>query len=173
MPVAVPLTDAENRNELISHFHGAVADHEDVMAECRSSRYRKSASEYLTTLGLALLRLYNLTASDLFYKYEAFVLSRPSGVRAKLNTISIGSVKELRQQIQRDQMAQHIAAQGASADTSNPAASVRKAKGAMLDLGGLYVSLQHAGINYSLEGTTNCQTRRDVDTNQEHTVACP
>jgi hypothetical protein len=100
-------------------------------------------------------------------------LSRPSGLRAKLNTISIESVKELRQQIQRDQTAQHIAAQGALADTSNPAASVRKAKGAMLDLGGLYVSLQYAGINYSLQGTTDCQTRRDVDTNQEHTVACP
>ena len=92
--------------------------------------------------GLSLIRLYNLTPSDLFYKYEAFVLSRPSGLQAKLKTLSISSVKELRTEIQREQAALHIAAQGAAAaaNAGPGGASVRKAKaGVGLDLGGLYV----------------------------------
>jgi DNA polymerase alpha subunit B len=90
--------------------------------------------------GLSLLRIYSLTAETLYYKYEAFVLARPSGLRVKMETLSMESLKEFREQIKRDQTAAHIAAQGAaaSADGGNVGGSSRKAKaGVGLDLGGL------------------------------------
>lgn len=88
------------------------------------------------------MRLYNLTASDLFFKYEAFVMSRPSGLRAKLSTITINSVKELRTELQRSQQAKAVANMGAAnvprlnGSEKKAAVGVKKAKG-LGDLEGL------------------------------------
>lgn len=88
------------------------------------------------------MRLYNLAASDLFFKYEAFVMSRPSGLRAKLSTITINSVKELRTELQRSQQAKAVASMGATntpglnGSEKKAAVGVKKAKG-LGDLEGL------------------------------------
>ncbi|KIR70914.1 DNA polymerase alpha subunit B [Cryptococcus deuterogattii CA1014] len=113
------------RQELSDRFGRAVMDNPDVMAECQS-----------------LMRLYNLTASDLFFKYEAFVMSRPSGLRAKLSTITIDSVKELRTELQRSQQAKAVASMatasgpGMNESEKKKAVGVKKAKG-LSDLEGL------------------------------------
>ncbi|KAE8542848.1 hypothetical protein D1P53_000911 [Cryptococcus gattii VGV] len=117
------------RQELNDRFGRAVIDHPDVMAEC-----------------LSLMRLYNLTASDLFFKYEAFVMSRPSGLRAKLSTITIDSVKELRTELQRSQQAKSVASMatasgpGMNGSEKKKAVGVKKAKG-LSDLEGLLGNL--------------------------------
>lgn len=88
------------------------------------------------------MRLYNLTASDLFFKYEAFVMSRPSGLRAKLSTITIDSVKELRTELQRSQQAKAVASMATvdgpamNGSEKKKAVGVKKAKG-LSDLEGL------------------------------------
>lgn len=87
--------------------------------------------------------MYNLLPSTLFYKYEAFLLSRPSGLRAKLSVLTVDTVRELRNEIQREHQAKAVA--GAASATMHGEAtpkavtSVRKGKGNMGDLGGLYV----------------------------------
>ncbi|WVO24491.1 uncharacterized protein IAS62_005859 [Cryptococcus decagattii] len=117
------------RQELNDRFGRAVIDHPDVMAEC-----------------LSLMRLYNLTASDLFFKYEAFVMSRPSGLRAKLSTITIDSVKELRTELQRSQQAKVVVSMamasgpGTNGSEKKKAVGVKKAKG-LSDLEGLLGNL--------------------------------
>ncbi|KIR52809.1 DNA polymerase alpha subunit B [Cryptococcus gattii Ru294] len=117
------------RQELNDRFGRVVIDHPDVMAEC-----------------LSLMRLYNLTASDLFFKYEAFVMSRPSGLRAKLSTITIDSVKELRTELQRSQQAKAVASMatasgpGMGGPEKRKAVGVKKAKG-LSDLEGLLGNL--------------------------------
>ncbi|WVR05995.1 hypothetical protein IAU60_003023 [Kwoniella sp. DSM 27419] len=120
------------RNELADHFNEAVTDHADVMAEC-----------------LSILRIYNLSPSDLFFKYEAFLLSRPSGLRAKLSVLSLDTLRELRSEIQREQQAKAVASMGSghhavspSVDTSSKTAvGVRKSKGNMADIGGFLEGL--------------------------------
>lgn len=88
------------------------------------------------------MRLYNLAASDLFFKYEAFVMSRPSGLRAKLSTITIDSVKELRTELQRSQQAKVVAGMattsgpGTNGSEKKKTVGVKKAKG-LSDLEGL------------------------------------
>ncbi|OXM76137.1 DNA polymerase alpha subunit B [Cryptococcus neoformans Bt63] len=122
-------SDSTARQELGDRFGRAVMDHPDVMAEC-----------------LSLMRLYNLAASDLFFKYEAFVMSRPSGLRAKLSTITIDSVKELRTELQRSQQAKAVASMGATntpglnGSEKKAAVGVKKAKG-LGDLEGLLGNL--------------------------------
>ena len=84
-----------------------------------------------------MLRLYNLPPSTLFYKYEAFLLSRPSGLRAKLSTLTLDTARELRKEIQREQQAKSVVAAASTPDTSKSAMGMRKGKGAIGDLGGL------------------------------------
>ncbi|WVQ77069.1 hypothetical protein IAR50_006752 [Cryptococcus sp. DSM 104548] len=114
------------RKQLVARFGSAVSERPDVMSEC-----------------LSLLRSYNLSPSDLFFKYEAFVMSRPSGLRAKLSDLSIDTVKELRLELQRAQQASAVASMGVSnvsglpASEKKAAVSVKKAKGKKADLEGL------------------------------------
>ncbi|WVQ97259.1 hypothetical protein IAU59_004370 [Kwoniella sp. CBS 9459] len=124
-----------NKKELGEHFRGAVNDHPDVMAEC-----------------LSILRIYNLSPADLFYKYEAFLMSRPSGLRAKLSVLTLDTLRDLRTEIQREQQAKAVASM-ASTTHSNPAPSasgsrngaaavgVKKGKGNMTDIGGFLEGL--------------------------------
>ena len=114
--MAIPEDQA--RQELTDHFHSAVTDHPEVMAEC-----------------LSICQIYNISPTDLFFKYEAFLLSRPSGLRAKLSTMTIESAKELRREIQREHQARAVAS-SASEMTPKANVGVRKAKNAS-DLGGL------------------------------------
>ncbi|WWC86378.1 uncharacterized protein L201_001254 [Kwoniella dendrophila CBS 6074] len=120
------------KRELGSHFGQPVNDHPDVMAEC-----------------LSILRIYHLTPADLFFKYEAFLMSRPSGLRAKLATVTLDTLRELRAEIQREQQAKAVAGMAASTSTSvspagqsaRSAAGVRKGKGNMGDIGGFLEGL--------------------------------
>ena len=87
---------------------------------------------------MSILRLYNLEPSTLFYKYEAFLLSRPSGLRAKLSTLTLDTARELRKEIQREQQAKAVVSSTATPDATKAAGiGARKGKGAMGDLGGL------------------------------------
>jgi hypothetical protein len=91
-----------------------------------------------------MLRLYNLDPSALFFKYEAFVMSRPSGLRAKLSVLTLETARELKKEIQREHQAKAVSvAAGSHTHTETPKAGVgmRKGKGNMADLGGLYVYL--------------------------------
>lgn len=95
------------------------------------------------------MRLYNLTPADLFYKYEAFLLSRPSGLRAKLSVLTLETARELRREIQREQQAQAVAGSMAAASPASgsrdagaggrSSIGVKKARHGHGDLGGLYV----------------------------------
>ncbi|OCF55338.1 DNA polymerase alpha subunit B [Kwoniella mangroviensis CBS 10435] len=125
--------DASVRKDLGDYLHQAVLDHPDVMAEC-----------------LSILRMYNLTPADLFFKYEAFLMSRPSGLRAKLSSLSLETLRELRSEIQREQQAKAVAAMaglpsaasGIQSDQSTKSAvGVRKGKGNMADIGGFLEGL--------------------------------
>lgn len=94
----------------------------------------------LILVGLSICRLYNLTPSELFYRYEAFVMSRPSGLRAKLSTISLRSARDMRSELQREQQAKIVASSasaGGSDLTPKPGAGIRRGRGNMGDLGGL------------------------------------
>lgn len=98
-----------------------------------------------------MLRLYNLTASTLFFKYEAFVMSRPSGLRAKLSTLSLDTARELKKEIQREHQAKAVAASSSHVDTpKSNGMGMRKGKGNMADLGGLYVSFPVARFESDL-----------------------
>ncbi|WWC66502.1 uncharacterized protein I206_100404 [Kwoniella pini CBS 10737] len=122
--------ETAHRKELADHFHQDVLDHPDVMAEC-----------------LSVLRLYNLTPADLFFKYEAFLMSRPSGLRAKLSHLSLSTLRELRTEIQREQQAKAVAGMASTsnsfaAEQSNRSAvGVRKAKNNINDIGGFLEGL--------------------------------
>ncbi|ORY32273.1 DNA polymerase alpha subunit B N-terminal-domain-containing protein [Naematelia encephala] len=110
------------RRELSDHFHDAVDGHPEIMAEC-----------------LSILRSYNMSPSDLYFKYEAFLLSRPSGLRAKLSTLTLETARELRKEIQREQQAKAVAsAASATGGEHTPKANIgmRKGKGNISDLGG-------------------------------------
>ncbi|WRT64268.1 uncharacterized protein IL334_001199 [Kwoniella shivajii] len=121
-------TESQLRQELSDHFHHAVLDHPDVMTEC-----------------LSILRLYHLTPADLFFKYEAFLMSRPSGLRAKLTNLSLETLKELRAEIQRGQQAKAVASMAASPSTTDQSGrsnlGLRKGKGNMNDIGGFLEGL--------------------------------
>jgi len=90
---------------------------------------------------LSILRIYNIDPSALFFKYEAFVMSRPSGLRAKLSTLTLDTVRELKKEIQREHQAKAVAtAAGSHVHNDTPksnAMGMRKGKGNMADLGGL------------------------------------
>lgn len=58
----------------------------------------------------SMAQVYSLSAQDLFYKHEAFLLSRPSGLRAKLSTFTLDVARELRKEIQREGGAKRVAA---------------------------------------------------------------
>lgn len=55
-----------------------------------------------------MLRLYNLTPADLFFKYEAFLMSRPSGLRAKMSVLTLPVARQLRTEVAREQQAQAV-----------------------------------------------------------------
>nr|XP_031860917.1 uncharacterized protein CI109_003644 [Kwoniella shandongensis]KAA5527989.1 hypothetical protein CI109_003644 [Kwoniella shandongensis] len=113
------------RKELGDHFHAAVTEHSDVMAEC-----------------LSVIRLYNLSPADLFYKYEAFLMSRPSGLRAKLATLTLDTIRELKKEIQREQQAKAVASFAPTTDQPQKSSvGVRKGKGNMSDIGGFLEGL--------------------------------
>ena len=138
------LPQEQARRELGELFHGAVTDHADVMAECEAYVGREIAYH---GSGLSILRLYNLPPSSLFYKYEAFLLSRPSGLRAKLSVFTLETIRELRKEIQRQQQASAVVGvkgtpgshSGSDEVTPKGGVGVRKGKGNMSDLGGLCV----------------------------------
>ncbi|WWC58474.1 uncharacterized protein I303_101017 [Kwoniella dejecticola CBS 10117] len=122
--------EASYREELGQHFHQDVVDHPDVMAEC-----------------LSILRLYNLTPADLFFKYEAFLMSRPSGLRAKLAHLTLGTLRDLKSEIQREQQAKAVAGMAGTSNTAateqpnRAAVGVRKGKSNMSDIGGFLEGL--------------------------------
>ena len=88
--------------------------------------------------GLSICRMYNLDPQALFYKYEAFLLSRPSGLRAKMSTPTLDSMRELKKDIAREQQSKIVASAGSeNTPKAGSNAGVRKGKGNMADLGGL------------------------------------
>lgn len=82
-----------------------------------------------------MLRMYSLSAQDLFFKYEAFLMSRPSGLRQKLSKFNLDVARELRKEIQRESQSKALASSTNSADTK--VAGVRRKNAAVADLGGL------------------------------------
>jgi len=81
--------------------------------------------------------VYNLSPQDLFFKYEAFLLSRPSGLRAKLSTFTLDVARELRKEIQRENQAKSLSNAATTPMGSEKVAGVRKKPGsAAADLGG-------------------------------------
>jgi DNA polymerase alpha subunit B len=84
-----------------------------------------------------MLRSFALDPSTLFYKYEAFVMSRPSGLREKLATLTLSSARELRRELQREQATKAVTANATPGDTPKAGGvGVRKGRN-MGDLGGL------------------------------------
>ena len=81
-----------------------------------------------------MLRMYSLSAQDLWFKYEAFLLSRPSGLRQKLSKFNIDVARELRKDIQREHQTKALQA-GSASTPGEKAAGVKKR--AAVDLGGL------------------------------------
>lgn len=79
-----------------------------------------------------MCRIFGLNPEDLKYKYEAFLMSRPSGLRSKLSVFTIDVARELRKEIQRESQAKSMQ----SFTPSEKVAGVKK-KGTMTDLGGL------------------------------------
>lgn len=106
--------------------------------------------------GLSIIRLYSLTPNDLFFKYEAFLLSRPSGLRSKLCILTVDTAKELRREIQREHQAK-VVASSASEVTPKASVGVRKGKGAA-DLGGLCVFWVHANCAHAHDSLDNMLT---------------
>lgn len=91
------------------------------------------ASHFATASDPAILaelqsmsRVYSLSAQDLFFKYEAFLLSRPSGLRAKMSTFTLDVARDLRKEIQREVQAKQVA----TTPATDKAAGVRKKAGA-------------------------------------------
>lgn len=82
-----------------------------------------------------MLRTYSLSAQDLFFKYEAFLMSRPSGLRQKLSKFTLDVARELRKEIQRE--SQSKASKAAAATNDTKVAGVRRKNAAVADLGGL------------------------------------
>ncbi|WWD17758.1 hypothetical protein CI109_102199 [Kwoniella shandongensis] len=81
------------RKELGDHFHAAVTEHSDVMAEC---------------------------------------------LRAKLATLTLDTIRELKKEIQREQQAKAVASFAPTTDQPQKSSvGVRKGKGNMSDIGGL------------------------------------
>ncbi len=111
------VVDQQAKEELGELFHEAVTDHPDVMAEC-----------------ISILRIYNLAPSSLYYKYEAFLMSRPSGLRQRLSILSLETVRELRKEIQREQQLKAVTG---GVETPKAALGMKKGKGNLNDLGGL------------------------------------
>lgn len=68
-------------------------------------------------------------------------MSRPSGLRTKLSTPTLDSMRELKKDIQREHQAKAVATNGVENTPTNVGGSVgvRKGKGNMADLGGLWV----------------------------------
>lgn len=81
-----------------------------------------------------MTRTYGLSAQDLFFKYEAFLMSRPSGLRAKLSKFTLDVARELRREIQRESQAKALAPPSAG---EAKVAGVRRKNAAVGDLGGL------------------------------------
>lgn len=92
--------------------------------------------------GLSMVRVYNLTPQDLYFKYEAFLMSRPSGLRAKLSKFTLDVARELRKDVQRQNQTKALAAQSTPNEKH---AAVRKKAGAtnggMGDLSGFLDNL--------------------------------
>lgn len=66
-------------------------------------------------------------------------MSRPSGLRAKLSTMTLETARELKKEIQREYQAKAVAASSVhQSDTPKSGGmGMRKGKGNMADLGGL------------------------------------
>jgi DNA polymerase alpha subunit B len=75
-----------------------------------------------------MCKVYGLSPQDLFFKYEAFLLSRPSGLRAKLSTFTLEVARELRKEVQRESQAKGLAA-SISTPNEKAAATIRRKPG--------------------------------------------
>lgn len=73
--------------------------------------------------GLSMCRVYNLSPEDLFFKYEAFLMTRPSGLRAKMSTFTLDVARELRKEVQRENQSKALNVNTAPREN---VASVRK-----------------------------------------------
>lgn len=99
------------------------------MAECKSRR--RPTQPQLTPAGLSILRVFGLSAQDLWFKYEAFLLSRPAGLRAKLSKFNLDVARELRKEIQRESQAKAAAAQ--ATPVAEKSAGVRRKAASGMD----------------------------------------
>lgn len=84
-----------------------------------------------------MLRMYSLSAQDLFFKYEAFLMSRPSGLRQKLSKFNLDVARELRKEIQRESQSKASKAASSANNGDTKVAGVRRKNAAVADLGGL------------------------------------
>lgn len=106
-----------------------------------TSLFKTAASDPAILAELqSMSRIYALSPQDLYFKYEAFLLSRPSGLRAKLSNFTLDVARDLRKEIQRETQAKQVAS-----TPGEKVASVRK-KGAgsaalASDLGGFLDNL--------------------------------
>lgn len=97
------------------------------MSEAELTSLFKTASDPAIMAELqSMSRVYNLTPQDLWFKYEAFLLSRPSGLRAKLSIFTLDVARDLRKEIQREVQTKHVA----STPTEKVAGVRKKAGGA-------------------------------------------
>ncbi|KAK8866041.1 hypothetical protein IAR55_001192 [Kwoniella newhampshirensis] len=70
---------------------------------------------------------------------ESFLMSRPSGLRAKLSTLTLDTVREVKKEISREQQAKAVANTANTPDQPQKSA-MRKGKGNMADIGGFLAS---------------------------------
>jgi hypothetical protein len=119
------MDEASSKSALIEHFGDGVRDSPELMAECKSGLilvlpgqpdcWSSSATPSPGT-GLSILRMYNLPAEDLFFKWESFVLNQLKS-----------NARELKKHIQRETAAAKgasTAGKGATGMIGTPAAKL-------------------------------------------------
>ncbi|EJT49075.1 alpha DNA polymerase [Trichosporon asahii var. asahii CBS 2479] len=106
-----------------------------------------------------MLRMYSLSAQDLFFKYEAFLMSRPSGLRQKLSKFNLDVARELRKEIQRESQSKASKAASSVNNGDTKVAGVRRKNAAVADLGGfldgLSTPVKKRNVATQLSNTSN------------------
>ncbi|KAL7415252.1 DNA polymerase alpha subunit B N-terminal-domain-containing protein [Mrakia frigida] len=96
------MDEPKSKKMLEEYFGDVVKDSPELMSEC-----------------LAILRLYNLPADDLYFKWESFVLNQ---LKATTKAVfNLDNARELKKHIQREVSSSKGAAASAAASSSTPA----------------------------------------------------
>lgn len=86
------------RDKLRETFRLNEATHSDILDECKKTRMAFEWINWLFTLVESLLRLYNLSPTDLKFKWEAFSLN----LRLEKVDMTVDLIRQLKINLQRE-----------------------------------------------------------------------